>query len=197
MNIAILVLSAASLLSLTGCAGIVRSDSAGNEKYADIKSAKLGTKAIGRVENGDAKNIKISSDSPSVDYGSLKGKFEIVSVHGEKGQLFAMTVAGICDCLGFRKKSVVPFSYVLDHAGNIVSTGKFATPNVQSLTGVFPESGDYFVMVVADSTSKGKKVGEISGGLALPGAPYIADFATLPMRSQPTGIVQVNFHKNK
>ena len=192
-----LTFSATFLLFLAGCAGIVRSDFAGNQKYPDIKSAKLSSKSIGQVEYGDSKNIKISSDSPSIDSGSLKGKYEIVSVHGEKGQSYTMTIAAICDCLGFRKWSVVPFSYVLDNAGNILSTGKFATPNVQSLAGVFPENGDYYVMVVADGTSEGKKVGEVGGGLAVPGKAYVPDSLTLSMTSHPTGIVQVNFHKAK
>ena len=44
-------------IALVGCAGIVRSDNAGDKKYSDIKSAKLDTKAIGEVKYGDFKNM--------------------------------------------------------------------------------------------------------------------------------------------
>jgi hypothetical protein len=99
------VVLAILLLLLTGCAGIVRSEFAGNKTYSDIKSAKLSSTAIGKVEFGDFKNIKISTDSPSIDSASVKGRYEIVSVHGEKGKYFTMTITAICDCLGFRKGS--------------------------------------------------------------------------------------------
>ena len=184
---------AASLI-LGGCAGIVRTDNAGDKKYSDIKSAKLDTKAIGEVNNGDFKNIKISTSSPSIDSASLKGRYEIVSVSGEKDKTFEITVAAICDCLGFRKWSIVPFSYLIDESGNIVSTGKFASPNVQLLSGNFPDTGKYYVLIVADSASAGKRVGEATAGLSL-GNTYTPDALTISMTSHPTGIVQVNFPK--
>jgi hypothetical protein len=62
---------------------------------------------------------------------------------------------------------------------------------------VFPEDKDYYVMVVAESTSEGKKVGEVTGGLSIPGKAYVPDVLTLSMTSHPTGIVQVKFHKPK
>lgn len=107
---------------------------------------------------------------------------------------FEITVAAICDCLGFRKWSVVPYSYLFDESGNIVSTGKFATPNVQLLSGKFPAAGTYFVMIVADSVSEGKSVGEASTGILL-GKGYVPDALAISIKSHPTGIVQVNFPK--
>lgn len=181
-------------LVLSGCAGIVRTDNAGDKKYSDVKAAKLDTKAIGEVNYGDFKNIKISANSPSIDSASLKGRYEVVSVHGEKDKPFEITVAGICDCLGFRKWSIVPFSYLVDETGNTVSTGKFATPNVQLLAGTFPADGNYYVLIVADSVSAGKGVGEVYAGL-MAGGIYKPDAFTISMTSHPTGIVQVNWPK--
>ena len=76
----------AILLSLTGCAGAVRSDFAGNNTYNDINSAKLGSMPIGNVQYGDFINIKISTNSPSIESEPVKGRYEIISVHGKKGQ---------------------------------------------------------------------------------------------------------------
>ncbi len=181
-------------LVLGGCAGVVRTDNAGDKKYSDIKSAKLDTKAIGEVTYGDFKNIKISTSSPSIDSDLLKGRYEIVSVSGEKDKSFEITVAGICDCLGFRKWSIVPHSYLVDESGNTISTGKFATPNVQLLAGNFPATGNYYVMIVADSASAGKRVGEVYAGL-MAGGIYKPDAFAISMTSHPTGIVQVNWPK--
>jgi hypothetical protein len=184
----------AACLVLSGCAGVVRTDNAGDKKYSDVKAAKLDTKAIGEVNYGDFKNIKISANSPSIDSASLKGRYEVVSVHGEKDKSFEITVAGICDCLGFRKWSIVPFSYLVDEAGNTVSTGKFAAPNVQLLSGSFPADGNYYVLIVADSTSAGRRVGEVYAGL-MSGGVYKPDAFAVSMTSHPTGIVQVNWPK--
>lgn len=195
MKLFVTVTLSACLILLTGCAGIARSHSAGDKTFTDVRSAKLGTESIGKVEYGEAKNIRVSSDSPSINSDSLKGRFEVVSVHGEKGQPFSITVAGVCDCLGFRKWSVVPISFLLDASGNTVAVGKFATTFAQGLNGVFPETGEFYVMLVADSESEGKTVGELRTGLSLPGG-YVPGFS-MSMDSHPTGIVQVNFPKIK
>ena len=58
-----------------GCEGVVRTDNAGDKKFTDIKSAKLNTSAIGSVEYGDFKNIKISVNSPSIESVENKGRY--------------------------------------------------------------------------------------------------------------------------
>lgn len=192
-----LLLLVLSMFFFSGCAGIARTDSAGNEKHPDMRSAKLASKPIGRIEYDSFKSLKISAESPYLESESLKGRYEIVSIQGKKGQQFLITTTGICDCLGFRKWSVVPFSYLLDGDGGIVLAGKSTTPMAQTLAGAFPEDGDYYLMIVADSTSAGKRIGVISGGLAVPGRPYVPDIITLPMTSHPTGLVQVHYHKSE
>lgn len=183
-------------LMLSGCA-TVRSDFAGNKTYNDIKSIKLDSAAIGSVEYGKVGRFKITTNSPLIDSPSQKGRYELISVRGTQGQSFLMTIAGLCDCLGFRKWSIVPYTYLIDGSGNTISTGTFGSPNAQVLKGTFPESREYYVMVVADSASEGRKVGQVNAGLAIPGAAYVPNALSLSMTSHPTGSFLINFQKNQ
>lgn len=182
-------------LSLSACASISRSDFAGDARHTDLRTAALNTKPIGQVEYGNARNIKIGMSSPVMTADSLNGRFEVVSIQGVKGRPYAITVAAICDCLGFRKWSVVPEAYLLDHDGNTLAQGAFISPTIRYITGTFPQDGEYKVLVAADATSEGERVGEIRGGMAIPGQGFIPNVLQLALRSHPTGIVQVNYER--
>jgi ribosomal protein S2 len=83
-------------------------------------------------------------------------------------------------------------AYVFDSAGGLIANEeKIVDPKVKVLKGVFPSDGIYKVVVVADNTNKGKKIGEAIGYLA--GLPVFAIAETI----HPTGLVQVSWHKQK
>lgn len=180
-------------LSLSACASISRPDFAGDVRHADLRAAALSTKPIGHVEYGNARNIKIGTNSPLMAADPLNGRFEIVSIQGVKGRPYAITVAAICDCLGFRKWSVVPEAYLLDQHGDTLAQGAKTALTTRYITGTFPEDGEYKVLVLADATSEGERVGEIQAWL--PGPAAAAGFLSMSMRSHPTGVVQVNHQK--
>jgi hypothetical protein len=182
-----------AVLSLSACASISRFDFAGDARHPDLRTAALNSKPIGQVEYGSARNIKIGTNSPLMVADSLNGRFEIVSIQGVKGRPYSITVAALCDCLGFRKWSVVPEAYLLDHLGNTVAQGARTAPTSRYITGTFPEDGEYKVLVLADATSEGARVGEIQGWV--PGPAAVAGFLSISMQSHPTGIVQVNHQK--
>jgi len=180
-------------LSLSACASISRSDFAGDARHTDLRTAALNTKPIGQVEYGNARNIKIGTNSPLMATDSLNGRFEVVSIQGVKGRPYAITVAAICDCLGFRKWSIVPEALLMDQDGNTLAQGAVTAPTIRYITGTFPQDGEYKVLVMADATSEGKSVGEILAWI--PGPIVTPGFLSISMRSHPTGVVQVNHQK--
>ncbi len=182
-----------AVLSLSACASISRSEFAGDVRHSDLRTAALSTKPIGHVEYGNGRNIKIGMNSPLMVGESLKGRFEVVSLQGVRGQPYALTVLAICDCLGFRKWTVVPDAYLLDHEGMMIAQGAIISPTHRHITGVFPRDGEYKVLVMADATHEGEKVGSIRAWL--PGGGLTSSFLDIPKRSHPTGIVQVSYPK--
>jgi len=182
-----------AVLSLSACASILRSDFAGDVRHSDLRTAALNVKPIGHIEYGNGRNIKIGMDSPLIAGETLKGRFEVVSIQGTQGQPYAITVVAICDCLGFRKWTVVPDAYLLDHEGKTVTQGTVISPTHRYITGTFPRDGEYKVLVLADANHEGEKVGSISAWL--PGGGLTSGFLDIPKRSHPTGIVQVSYPK--
>jgi hypothetical protein len=175
---------------LSGCAGIVRSDPASEKVYRDVSSAVLNTRPIGHVDHGSAQNVKIGDQSPSLDADSIKGRFEIVTVRGEMGKKFEINSAAVCDCFGFRKYSVVPVSFLADTTGRVVF--KADGSSSQTLKGVFPADGTYHLVIVADKSKAGFRIGEIKAGLAYPSG-FKPDVLTIPMTGHPTGLVRVKY----
>ena len=116
-------------------------------------------------------------------------KFEGVGVEGKAGERVAITVISICDCLGFRKWAVYPVAQLLKENGDLVASEKIENPKVKNLTGIFPETGRYKILVIADNTNEGKKLGDIAG--------YIGGLQvlTIPEKVHPTGLMQVNWTK--
>ena len=71
--------------------------------------------------------------------------------------------------------------------------GRSVKPTSQVIDGNFPYSGEFIVMVIADSKSDGKIVGTADTGVMLPNHPYMP--LSFPLTSHPTGIVRINFQK--
>ena len=182
-NVKYILASAIFSMALAGCAGIKRDNYAGNIVYTNLKVAKTSTHAIGEVKSNDFKNIKISEKSPTLDTPQLKGRYEIVNIKGEKGSSFNIVTIPICDCLGFRKWMISPHTFLLDSEGEIISSGNM-------MNGAFPSSGDFSVLIVANILNEGNVVGKIVDPIVL--AP--GHFA-IPIKSHPTGIVQIKFNR--
>lgn len=182
-------------IALSGCASAVRQDSLIDKKYGELGIAAKEVAPIAAIQRGKSVNIKVGDSSPSINYGKAIGKFELVEVSPSSGGDFRIIIAGICDCLGFRKWSTVPITYLLNDQGEIIAEGSFITPSVQLLTGKFPTAGKYKVLVVADSTTEGRYLSDVSGLLIYGGLP-ITPFS-IPMRSHPTGVIQVVWEDQK
>jgi hypothetical protein len=179
-------------LTLISCASVKRTDIEATTTYSDVKTAALATKPLIEVKYSDFVNVKISDISPSVSGKSAPNKFEVISLAGVKDQAFTVVISSLCDCLGFRKWTVYPVAYMFDSAGGLVANEeKIVDPKVKILKGTFPNDGVYKIVVIADNTNKGKKIGEAIGYLA--GVPVFAVAETI----HPTGLIQVNWQKQK
>lgn len=171
---------------ISGCASLVRSNYAGDKTYTSLKDAVKNEAIVGMAVFDKTKNLRISYDSPNIEFSGTSGRFEIVGVKGEKDQLFTLTAVSLCDCFGFRKTFTVLSVYLLDNSGNVIAKGnpKSGTNFVQ---GKFPAAGDYYFFVIADATTEGKTVGSIQ---FIPHLPI-----TVPMTAEPTGLIQVTWQK--
>jgi hypothetical protein len=175
---------------LTACASVTRTDVATNKIYPNIKAAVLDTKPLINVTYGEFVNVKIENVSPSVSGQKSLNKFEVVGLDGIKNQPFTIGVNSVCDCLGFKKWAVYPVAYLFDDSGAVIAQEKIGDPMSKILTGVFPADGHYKVLVIADNTNEGKKIGDAVG--------YMGAFKfSLAETVHPTGLIQVNWQKQK
>lgn len=191
----LLILIVMTCVSFVGCATIDRSQFDGDKKYDDISAAVENVKSIGRVVYGDIEKMEIGKDSPLLKSRDASGRFELVELSGRAGQTYWITVAAKCDCLGFRKWSIIPKSFLIDKEGNVLSKGVFASPVVSYVEGRFPRDGEYYLLVVADDSNIGKKVGDISIGVAIPGQPFLPGVFNVAMTAHNTGLVQINWER--
>lgn len=178
-------------LTLSACASITRSQFAGDQTYTAFDSALKTAGPIGHVKMGDARNIRIDTTSPMLNMPTRHGRFESVTIDGRKGSQYQVTIWAPCDCLGFRKRSVAPLAFLFNDRGDLIAEGAQTSPQSRFLSGAFPEDGTYRVLVIADDSRTGEKLSSVN--LDLPGAVYIPDAFSIPVKSHPTGIVQVNY----
>ena len=186
-----LIVLLAAVVVMTGCASAVRKNSLIDKKYSDISIAAKEVAALTAIQRGQSVNIKIGNSSPSISHGKAVGKFESAEISPTSAGDFRILISGICDCLGFRKRSAVPITYLLNENGKVIAEGTFLTPDSQLLAGKFPAAGKYKVLVVADSTTEGRYLSDVSGMLIYSGLP-ISTFS-LPLRSHPTGVIGVKW----
>ncbi|PKO40242.1 MAG: hypothetical protein CVU33_02615 [Betaproteobacteria bacterium HGW-Betaproteobacteria-6] len=133
----------------------------GDMNFFDISTATMKTKPIGSVDYGESRKFKITNSSPNLETDGNKGKYEIFHVSGTQGRPYFISVVAICDCLGFRKQSIIPIIYLLKKNGEMLQRGTQVTPTAQYVSGKFPSSEDYFVLIIADTTKEGESVGRL------------------------------------
>lgn len=173
---------------LSGCASVKRTEIATDKVYPDVRTAALDTKPIINAKYGDFVNVKIENISPSVNGEKSPNKFEAIGIDAIKGQPFTVQVSSICDCLGFRKWIVSPVPYLFSQDGELIAQEQIISPTLKILKGIFPTDGQYKIIVVADNTHEGKKIGDALGNLG------VVHFS-LPEEVHPTGLIQVNWLK--
>lgn len=189
------ITSLAAILLLGGCASIVRSQSAANQTYSSVQSIDAKRLSIGEIEQGAGRNLRISLESPFLNSDQAEGRFEVVTLSGKKGDEYSISLTSLCDCLGFKKWVVVPRPFLQDGHGQIIGQWRHVNQDVQRSTGVFQENGPYYLLIVADSTSEGKKVGDIYGSIAGGGllSGFVLDMSEV---SHPTGIVRIDYEES-
>ncbi|MDR2188736.1 MAG: hypothetical protein LBE62_11935 [Azonexus sp.] len=177
------------LLLTSGCA-VSRSNHLGDKVVYDIKSVIYNIDPIRKISPHDAIKIGIDLSSPKIDSSSTKGRFEIFEVAGDKNQSYFISATGVCDCLGFRKEFITPVVYLLDQNGDMVASGSPAGGKIsQYVSGKFPESGKYYLLVVADDRLDGQRIGQIGD------PPDKFKILAIPFFAQNTGTVMVNWQE--
>lgn len=191
MNLTRFLAPVLALSMLSGCASITRSQFAGDQTYTALDAAMKTTSPIGDIKFGDARRIRIDATSPLMDTPAQRGRFESVTINGRKGSNYQLTIAGVCDCLGFRKWSVAPKAFLFNDRAELIAEGTQVNPQIQTLLGKFPEDGIYRILVIADDSRTGERLSSVQGGVPA-GAVFIPNVFTIPVSSHPTGIVSVS-----
>lgn len=177
------------VLMLSSCA-TSRPSSLGDKYYFDLGSAALAAAPLGKLEKGVPLTLKVGSYSPNVLTEYSKGRFEVLDVSGIEGQKYWISVAAICDCLGFRKGSLVPAVFLVDIDGNIVSVIVEPKGIVQYIYGEFKKSGVYKLVIVADNRLEGEAVGKLVSPMFIGGIATPENFSLL---AKSTGEVTVHW----
>lgn len=184
------------LLLLSGCTsmmGNTRSKSTDVDTFHNIADAVKNTSPVLDVKKGDFRNINIDAEaSPKIEREGRIEYFEIAELNGVRNADFSITVASLCDCLGFRKWAVLADSFIFSPDGTPVEVKKDGTPEVQILTGKFPKDGKYKILVIANTKYLDQKMGTIHGYLDYTNS---ASGITLPLTVHPTGLIQVAWDK--
>jgi len=146
-----LSLSIFALLTLTGCSTVSRNEPADNKLYLTVQDAASGVKPITSLVYGRFVNVKISDFSPALSIGKSSNRYEVASVNGKEKQPFSISVTSICDCLGFNKWQISPIAYLTTSTGEIVASSPIQGSVIAPLSGVFPKSAEYRVVVIANA----------------------------------------------
>lgn len=185
-----------SCLFLSGCASNAPPESVGKQTFTSVESAAANVQSFGQINFGESKRVKIVEGSPSIDGSGATGRFEIVSLSGRAGDPYNLTAYSVCDCFGFKKWAVLPHLYLLDGSKKVVSKDAVVVSSrLRSLAGIFPKDDTYYLMIVADAKSEGKKLDDVAIGVALPGKGFVPDLLSVSMTSHPTGVVQIGWTK--
>lgn len=184
------------LLLLSGCTsmmGNTRSKSTDVDTFHNISDAVKNTSPVLDVKKGDFKNINIDAEaSPKIEREGRIEYFEVVELNGVANSNFSITVASLCDCLGFRKWAVLAETFIFAPDGTPIEFKKDGTPETQILTGKFPKDGKYKILVIADTKYLDQTMGTIHGYLDYTNS---ASGITLPLTVHPTGLIQVAWDK--
>ncbi|MFG0833153.1 hypothetical protein ACF8OI_06320 [Aeromonas bivalvium] len=195
MNIKSIVMLS-TLLLLSGCVsmmGNTRNKSESIGTFHDISTAARDTSPILEISKDDFKNINIDKDvSPTIIREDRVEYFEIVELTGKENSDFSLTIASLCDCIGFRKWAVLAEPFMFGPDGSPVEMKKGGTPEAQTLTGSFPKSGAYKLLIIANTKYLDQQMGNIHGYWDYSNS---ASGFTLPLRVHQTGLVQVVWNK--
>ena len=180
LKIGMMVLS----IFLVGCSTIQREESLGAQQFERLDLAIKQVKPLADIGLGSIKKVRVGDVSPMYESEKIKGRFEVLSLQAQEASDFQISIAGRCDCLGFRKWSAIPIAFLTTEDGTVVAEGKMGTPNSQSVVGRFPKAGAYKLFIAADRTQDGKKLSDIQAMYAYGGV--IAPFS-LPLVAHPVG----------
>lgn len=172
------------LSALMGCSTIKREESLATQQYEVLNLAVKQVKPLTELTQGAVKRVRVDEGSPTFESEKIKGRFEVLSLQAQEASDFQISIAGRCDCLGFRKWSAIPIAFLTTEDGTVVAEGKMGTPNSQSVVGRFPKAGAYKLFIAADRTQDGKKLSDIQAMYAYGGV--IAPFS-LPLVAHPVG----------
>lgn len=172
------------LAALMGCSTIKREDSIATQQYEKLNLAVERVKPLTDLSQGLFKRIRVDEASPMFEGEKVKGRFEVLNLQAQGAMDFQLSIAGRCDCLGFRKWSAIPITFLTTEDGTVVAEGKFGTPNSQTVSGRFPKAGIYKLFIAADRTQDGIRLSDIQAMYAYGGV--IAPFS-LPMVAHPAG----------
>lgn len=182
------------LASLMGCSTIKREESLATQQYETLNLAIKQVKPLTDLAQGVVKRVRVDEASPSFESEKIKGRFEVLSLQAQEASDFQLSIAGRCDCLGFRKWSAIPIAILTTQDGAVVAEGKVGTPNGQTVSGRFPKAGTYKLFIAADRTQDGKKLSDIQAMYAYGGV--IAPFS-LPLVAHPAGDMDVLWMADK
>lgn len=183
-------------LFLYGCASTERPDGLGKQRFTSVESAAANVQPVGQIKFGESKSVKIVEESPYFDRAGSSGRFEVISLDGKAGDSYKLTAYSVCDCFGFKKWAVLPHLYLLDGSKKIISKDAVVlSSRFRSLAGVFPKDDTYYLLVVADAESEGRRLDDVSIGVALPGQAFVPGVLSVPMTSHPTGVVRIGWTK--
>jgi|GEM_PF-7006647 hypothetical protein len=170
--------------SLVGCSTIQREESLSSKQFERLDLAMKQVRPLVDINQGMAKKVRVGDASPIFESDTVKGRFEVLGVKALDAAEFSFSVVGKCDCLGFRKWAPIPIVFLTTDDGTVVSEGKIAGPNGQTVSGRFPKAGIYRLFIAADGTQNGKKLSDVQAIYAYGGA--VAPFS-IPMVAHSVG----------
>lgn len=146
------------ILIVTGCSSISRQDSLSEVTYDSLPQAAEEVSSVTSLEKGSQISIEILQDkSPKVIHEETLDHFELVTIKGVSGDRFIIKARTSCACWGFRKWIVSPDLSLFDNNNEKVDYEIFGDLVQKEIRGVFPETGEYKLIVLAETKNLGVK----------------------------------------
>lgn len=153
------IISLGLILIVTGCSSISRQESLSDITYDSLPQAAVEVSSVTTLERGNQISIEILQDkSPKVNNEETLDLFELVTIKGVSGERFIIKTRARCACWGFRKWIVSPDLSLFDSNNEKVDYEKFGDLVQKEIRGVFPETGEYKLIVLAETKNLGVKI---------------------------------------